>query len=218
MRKNKRAISLLLAFLLVFGLLPFSAEPAHAVIEGWGMGEVYEVVNPITGRSAHVGQVLNLHEVNGRTAYCIDPTVEEGSGYSEGSDYWNNIRGSYPDKYEMICRAIYCGYPNTISADDYSGYNSMLGKAYEKDHLRRDVSRTAQAATQIMVHHIILGVVQMQGGRCVQTEQGPFWGAGSTTLSEMYDDILECMNDNADPTCLTILIVSSSFKPFFFEI
>ena len=195
MRKNKRAISLLLAFLLVFGLLPFSAEPAHAVIEGWGMGEVYEVVNPITGRSAHVGQVLNLHEVNGRTAYCIDPTVEEGSGYSEGSDYWNNIRGSYPDKYEMICRAIYCGYPNTISADDYSGYNSMLGKAYEKDHLRRDVSRTAQAATQIMVHHIILGVVQMQGGRCVQTEQGPFWGAGSTTLSEMYDDILECMND-----------------------
>ena len=195
MRKNKRAISLLLAFLLALGLLPCSAEPAHAVIEGWGMGEVYEVVNPITGRSAHVGTVLNLHEVNGRTAYCIDPTVEEGSGYTEGSDYWNNIRGSYPDKYEMICRAIYCGYPNTISADDYSGYNSMLGKAYSKDHLRRDVSRTAQAATQIMVHHIILGVVQMQGGRCVQTEQGPFWGAGSTTLSEMYDDILECMND-----------------------
>ena len=36
MRKNKRAISLLLAFLLVFGLLPFSAEPAHAQVSGDG--------------------------------------------------------------------------------------------------------------------------------------------------------------------------------------
>ncbi len=195
MRNYKRIISVILALLMVIGMYPVTAVPAHAtLVEGWGMGEQYDLYNPITRHSGTMGPILNLHSINGQVAYCIDPTVAEGSNYTVGSSYWDNIKRNWPNVYQLISRAIYCGYPNAISADSTNIYNNMLGKSYTRDYLRRNGIRYAQAATQIMVHHIVLGYVSFSNGTVVSTGNSPFWGAGSTTLREIYNDILTCMN------------------------
>ena len=171
----KKLVSILLAAVLVFSILPGTSVPVYAVDgDGWSMGATYRVTNILSGNTGTVGPILNFHAVNGHIAYCIDPTVAEGSGYSQYSSYWEAIKTYYPEQYELIVKAVYCGYPESIQANDTQIYNSLKGKYYERDSLRRQGYKYARAATQIVIFWIICGIIRQDGNGDL------YWGVSST--------------------------------------
>ena len=97
----------------VYGRNPNTGEAENTVIYS---------MNGLNGHSLYIGG-------NYQPVFCLNPQQEADVNYIEGSSHksarWGKLS---PDQQELVLRALYCGYPNTLDSTipDQDGSYPML--------------------------------------------------------------------------------------------
>ena len=172
--KKKRLIGML-AFILLFSTVlsitafAYYQNPSASVLFHWS--KVISNSNPrvtVYGRDPSTGEqadstIVNMNGLNGHSLYidgkyrpvfCINPQQEADSYYLEGESFqevrWGRLTANQQD---LVLRALYCGYPNTVDAavPDQEGTYPM--NSVNAQHL----------ALQAMIFNIRCGFVVKDG-------------------------------------------------------